>query len=381
MAHKNVKSSGRTGRVVRWIVAGLLILLVIAYFGIGAVAANILTQPKRVFDPELNPGVYGLEYEQVRFPARGDGLEIAAWYIPSAQNERAIILVHGRDNSRTNGFVDQFVPFANQLHEAGFSVMLIDLRGHGESAEARFTFGIKERQDVLGAVDWLEGQGYQPGKIGVLGYSLGAASVIGAAAEEPDIGAIWIDSAFADVELVIEGSWQQESGLPQVFLQSTLWMIRLLFGYDITASRPVDEIGSIAPRPIFVAHCKQDPMIPIAHMERLLAVAQNTQTWVIQNCDQNTLPEPILEDKYNYHAIGYPIQPDDYAQRVIQFFAESSEVKSGWGKNNLTTKDTKYTKEHKGFLKSTFVSLVSFVVPGFLSIHPTRYNRDAPLVG
>ena len=159
----------------------------------------------------------------------------------------AIILVHGRDNSRTNGFVDQFVPFANRCTRPASRCMLIDLRGHGESADARFTFGIKERQDVLGAVDWLEGRGYQPGKIGVLGYSLGAASVIGAAAEEPDIGAIWIDSAFADIESVIEGSWQQESGLPQVFLQSTQWMIRLLFGNDITASRPVDEIGRSPP--------------------------------------------------------------------------------------------------------------------------------------
>ena len=317
------KASKRRGRIILWVVGALLLLVLIAYFGIGAVAANILTQPKRVFDPSLNPGVYDLEYEDVRFPARGDGLEIAAWYIPSAQNERAIILVHGRDNSRTNGFVDQFVPFASKLHEAGFSVMLIDLRGHGESADARFTFGILERQDVLGAVDWLEGQGYQPGKIGVLGYSLGAASVIGAASEETDIGAIWIDSAFADVKSVIEGSWQQESGLPQVFLQSTLWMIRLLFGYDIAASLPVDEIGSIAPRPIFIAHCAQDRMIPIAHMDRLLAAAQNTQSWVIQNCDQNTLPEPILEEKYNYHAIGYPIQPEDYAARVIQFFDQN----------------------------------------------------------
>ena len=73
---------------MRWIVVGLLVLLVVAYFGIGAVAANILTQPKRVFDPALNPGIYGLEYEEVRFPARGDGLEIAAWYIPSEQNEQ-----------------------------------------------------------------------------------------------------------------------------------------------------------------------------------------------------------------------------------------------------------------------------------------------------
>ena len=317
------RSTRRGRKALRWIVIGLLLLLIIAYLGIGAVAANILTQPKRAFDPALNPGAYDLEYEDVRLPARGDGLEIAAWYVPSEQNERVIILVHGRDNSRSSGFASLFVAFSKELHEAGFSVMLIDLRGHGESAEARFTFGIKERQDVLGAVDWLEGRGYQPGMIGVLGYSLGAASVIGAAAEETDIGAIWIDSAFADIRPVIEGTWQQESGLPQIFLTATDWMIRLLFGYNINTSRPVDEIGSLAPRPIFVAHCQQDHMIPIEHMDQLLAAAENTQSWVIENCDQNTLPEPLGDEKYNHHAIGYPVQPEEYGERVIQFFNES----------------------------------------------------------
>jgi alpha/beta superfamily hydrolase len=323
MAQKNVKSTNRTGRIIRWIVISLLSLLVVGYLGIGAVAANLLTQPKRVFDPALNPGTVGLEYEDVLLPARGDGLEIAAWYVPSEQNERVIILVHGRDNSRSSGFASLFVAFSKELHEAGFSVMLIDLRGHGESAEARFTFGIKERQDILGAVDWLEGRGYQPGTIGVLGYSLGAASVIGAAAVETDIGAIWIDSAYADVGPVIAGSWKQESGLPQVFIYPTRWMIQVLFGYDIYASRPVDEIGSIAPRPIFVTHCQQDPMIPIANMEQLLAAAQNTQSWVIENCDQNTLPEPLGDEKYNHHAIGYPVQPEEYGEKVIQFFDAS----------------------------------------------------------
>ena len=317
------KPTRRAGKVVRWIIISVLLLLIVAYLGIGAVAANILTQPKRVFDPALNPGAYGLEYEDVLLSARGDGLQIAAWYIPSELNERVIILVHGRDNSRTSGFASLFVAFSKELHDVGFSVLLIDLRGHGESAEARFTFGIKERQDVLGAVDWLEGRGYQPGSIGVLGYSLGAASVIGAAAEEPDIGAIWIDSAFADIRPVIEGSWQQESGLPQIFLISTDWMIRLLFGYNINTSRPVDEIGSLAPRPIFIAHCQQDHMIPIEHMDQLLAAAENTQTWVIQNCDQNTLPAPLGDEKYNHHAIGYPVQPEEYGQKVIQFFDES----------------------------------------------------------
>jgi dipeptidyl aminopeptidase/acylaminoacyl peptidase len=303
----------------------VVILLIIAYLGIGAYAASVFTLPARNFNPELNPGKYGLEYEELRIPARNDKLEIAAWYIPSDQNQHAIILVHGKDNSRTNGFVDLFVPFAAKLHEAGFSVMMIDLRGHGQSADSRFYFGIKERQDVLGAVDWLEQHGYQAGKIGVLGYSLGAGSVIGAASEEQDIGAVWVDSAYADIRSVLVRSWVTVTGAPQVFMYSTEWMVRLLYGYDISAARPIDEIGKIAPRPIFLAHCQKDNLIPISHLDRLLAGAQNTQSWIITDCDQSNLSEPIVPDMYNNHAIGYYFQPDEYAQKVIQFFNESLE--------------------------------------------------------
>lgn len=312
-------------RLIFKIGVGVVIFLVIAYLGIGAYAASVLTLPVRNFNPALNPGVFNLEYEELSFPARGDGLQIAAWYIPSEQNQKVIILVHGRDNSRTNGFVDQFVPFANALHAAGFSVMMIDLRGHGQSADSRYYFGIKERQDILGAVDWLETQGYQSGKIGVLGYSLGAGSVIGAAAEEPDISAIWIDSAYADIRSVLERNWVTESGLPQVFLYATEGMVRLLYGYDIAASRPIDEIGRIAPRPIFMAHCQKDNMIPISHMDQLLTVAKNTQTWIIPNCDQHSVGLDLVPEKFNNHAIGYAIQPEEYGQKVIQFFNESLE--------------------------------------------------------
>ena len=312
-------------RLFLWIGLSLVLLLVVAYLGIGGIAASQLTLPKRVFNPELNPSVYDLAYEEIRYPARNDGTEIAAWYIPSDQNEKAIILVHGRDNSRTNGFCDGFVPFANDLHNAGFSVMLIDLRGHGESADSRFYFGVKEYQDILGAVDWLEAHGYQPGKIGVLGYSLGAASVVYAAAEEGDIGAIWIDSAYADVKSVIEKSWVSESGLPMVFLYSAEGMIRLLYGYNITSSRPIDQIGKISPRPIFLAHCKEDNMIPISHMDELQTVAQSTHTWVIDNCDQGSQGLDLVPENLNNHAIGYSLQPEIYTQKVIQFFKEGLE--------------------------------------------------------
>lgn len=298
----------------------LLLLLAIAYLGIGAIAASQLTLPKGVFDPERNPGTYHLKYEELRIPARTDKLEIAAWHIPSLANSRVVVLVHGRDNTRSSGFVDQFVPFASALHEAGFSVFMIDLRGHEQSADSRYTFGIRERRDVPGAVDWLETHGYGSGSIGVLGYSLGAASVIGAASAETDIGAIWIDGAYADMRSVIEGSWTQESGLPSAFLSSTELMTRLMYGYDLAASRPVDEIGRIAPRPIYMVHCREDRLIPIAHMDRLLSVSANTQTWVIPNCDQHALDHDIVPEKLNNHAIGSSLNPDEYTGRVIAFF-------------------------------------------------------------
>ena len=312
-------------RVFLRIGLGLVILLVVGYLGIGAVAASQLSVPKIIFDPDNNPSVFGLDYEEFRYPARNDGLEIAAWYIPSDDNQQVIILVHGRDNSRTNGFCDEFVTFAKDLQAAGYSVMMIDLRGHGESEESRFYFGIKEYQDILGAVDWLEARGYQPGKIGVLGYSLGAASVIYAAAEEEDIGAVWLDSAYADVESVIEHSWVSISGLPQIFLYPTEWMMRLLYGNDISESRPIDQIGKIAPRPIFMAHCQQDNFVPFSQMDELLTVAQNTQTWKIANCDQHTKGLNLVDEPLNGHAIGYSLQPEDYTQRVVQFFDENLE--------------------------------------------------------
>jgi alpha-beta hydrolase superfamily lysophospholipase len=59
------------------------------------------------------------------------------------------------------------VALARQLGEHGLSVLMIDLRGHGASTRARLTYGVREREDVLGAVDYLLDRGYAPGAIGV----------------------------------------------------------------------------------------------------------------------------------------------------------------------------------------------------------------------
>ena len=43
-------------RILIWVGIGIVTLILIAYFGIGAIAASQLTLPERNFNPEIKPG-------------------------------------------------------------------------------------------------------------------------------------------------------------------------------------------------------------------------------------------------------------------------------------------------------------------------------------
>jgi dipeptidyl aminopeptidase/acylaminoacyl peptidase len=287
-----------------------MLLATVGYFSVGALAANALTMPKRDFAADVTPAQIGLVYEDVRFAARDGAADIAGWFIPGEGIAPAIIMVHGRDASRTAAVKGSFLQEAKLLHDAGYSVLMIDLRGHGQSSDARFTFGLKERSDVLGAVDWLLQRGVAPGQIGVLGLSLGAAASIGAAAEDLAIGALVTDSGFADINVLIEQQWERASGLPRPFLYAALLMARLMTGVDLTQSQPARELAQIAPRPVLLIHCEADDYIPVASLHSLLAAYPEAETWVIRgsNC---------------LHSEGFNADPVTYGATIQAFFSHA----------------------------------------------------------
>ncbi len=301
-------------RVLKWGAIVVPILIVVVYLSVGAVAADVLGVPKRQFTVQNAPAQFSLAFQDVRFPSRGDEVQIAGWYIPQEGSERAVILVHGKDASRTEEFNHTFVNLAATLEQGGFNVLMIDLRGHGQSGNARYSFGLNERRDVEGAVDWLAKQGFQPGTIGVLGVSLGAASVVGATAEEPSIGALVTDSSFAELCPVMQINWNQQTGLPDLILPSALLMNHVMFGYDLCDARPVNEIGRIAPRPILLIHSTDDQMVPVSNVYALKTAAPSAEMWIV------TGPE---------HARIYNADPAAYSQKVIDFFDRS--LKKGDG--------------------------------------------------
>lgn len=289
------------------IAIGISVSLVTGYIGISVIAANVLTTPKRIFDQKAS-SAFSKSPQDVRFLST-DGLEIAGWFLPSKLSNKVIILVHGMNSSRTAEFDGHFPEFGAALEQEGFTILMIDLRGHGQSGDARFTFGLTERRDVIGAVNWLKSKGYKPQNIGVLGVSMGAATAIGAAAEDIDIGALVIDSGYAQVYPVMQHNWRNVSRLPDIFLPSTMMFGSLLTGLDLNSSKPVNEIGYISPRPILIIHGVSDPFIPV------------NQAYVLKNAADPS--SEYWETSAAKHPDSYNTNPETYIKRVASFFRQS----------------------------------------------------------
>ena len=80
------------------------------------------------------PADLGLVYEDVTL-ITSDGLKISGWYIPGT-NSNSIIIVHGIWANK-----EAVLPAAVMLSEAGYHVLMIDLRGHGLSEGEQISYG------------------------------------------------------------------------------------------------------------------------------------------------------------------------------------------------------------------------------------------------
>jgi len=283
--------------------ASVLVVAVLGYLAIGTYVATRLTYPARKAQTN-SPAAHGLAFEDVTVRAR-DGLALAGWFIPAPGSQRAVLLVHGKDSCRSCEFDGRFVEFAGQLQEAGFNILMIDLRGHGQSQNSRFTLGAHERWDVLGAVDWLQQRGFS--RIGALGVSLGAASTVEAAADPQGgeaIQALVLDSGFGDLWELLRIHFPRESGLPNAFLPGSLLMGRLLLGVDMSAIRPVEDLPRIN-APVMLIFGAQDDTVPLSQFHAMAATRPDAETWLVPDAG---------------HARIYNAHPQEYVARVSRFF-------------------------------------------------------------
>ncbi len=149
------------------------------------------------------PKDYGIEYKDVEFPAR-DGVKLSGWLL-NESGKSTIIMTHFGYRANRFGYQTKHQPrltkpykkeielvlVAQRLVDAGYAVLMYDLRNHGTSGKSKLgvgTGGVDEGKDVLGAVEFVAN--YEPTKgkeIGLLSYCMGANATFFAYGEDTEL--------------------------------------------------------------------------------------------------------------------------------------------------------------------------------------------------
>jgi len=176
-----------------------------------------------------------------------DGLRLAAWCFPS-QNRAAIILLHGYKANRST-----MLPIAAMLIRHGYGVIIPDFRGHGESEGELITFGHNEVRDVEAAHQYLLTRSeVDPERIGLLGNSMGSATALLYAAENPAIKAVVAQSPYATLDDMVRANVRRLN-LPTFLLAPMMvFFIERKFGFPVDTLAPVHHVGRISPRPVLI---------------------------------------------------------------------------------------------------------------------------------
>lgn len=281
------------------LIGGLGLIIVLVLYGLISVVGiyRITSAGERQAATE-NPGKYGLSYQEVSFqsPAK-DHLTLRGWWIPQATINRTLILVPGQGGNR-----QEYLSIAKPLWEAGYSLLLFDLRGRGQSGGTINTYGQYEQYDLVGAVNFVKTVGAKTGSIGAIGHSMGGAVVIMGMSQTKDLQAVVSDSGFAN--------WvkrtQSRLGL---FYPGVALAGKILLDFDFEQIQPIDSLKYLGNREMMVIHGDQDKVVPVVDAYTFKQLANNNvELWIVPGAG---------------HVEAYDRQPAEYLSRVLAFFGRT----------------------------------------------------------
>ena len=246
---------------------------------------------------DLVPSDFGLKYEEVVFNST-DGIRLSGWFLPNNRTKAAIIVMHGYPADKAN-----LLGVADFLSK-DFNVFLFDFRSFGKSGGKYTTAGYLERNDLLGAVRYLEKE-KNITKIGLYGFSLGGAVAL--MANHENVKAIVTDSAYAELSHMAENMYRIFFVLKHPLAYLTKLYGILFLGINIDDASPVGNIKNIKV-PILLMHAGKDSQIPASEANLLHNANKKAELWIVENAE---------------HGMAHSVNPEKYEEKVAGFFREN----------------------------------------------------------
>jgi pimeloyl-ACP methyl ester carboxylesterase len=253
--------------------------------------------------PRRTPAYFGLDYQDVTFrTAHEDNLMLAGWIVPARDPRGVVILCHGHGGSR-RGTLKKAV-MLNRYH---FTTLLFDFRACGSSEGNCRTLGLRETDDVLGAVQFLRSEGSTANlPIAAIGQSMGGAAAIRAAARCPEILAVVAEATYAQLEAVMRRRVRLCVGpFASRVARSCYRLGSQKVGADLGEIAPERDIARISPRPVLLIQDNLDIVCPRSESNRLYAAAAHPkERWIVPRAP---------------HTCAHRVAPREYERRVTDF--------------------------------------------------------------
>lgn len=255
--------------------ATLLNLLVAVVLGYALLVGIVfVTQERLVYFPDvgrelaITPRAFGLDFESVQI-ATEDGERLHGWWVPADRPRGTVLLFHGNA-----GNIAARVDYLLMFHRLGYSTLIIDYRGYGQSTGRPSEIGTY--RDAEAAWRWLTGtRGIKAADIVLFGESLGGAV------------ASWLA---ARVPLLPAPAAQQQGVVPRALILASTFTSISDLGAEVYPFLPVRWISRIkydnranlqaARVPVLIAHSPGDELIPYAHGRRLLDAAREPKQFL-----------------------------------------------------------------------------------------------------
>jgi uncharacterized protein len=315
-------------RPINWIVAVVVVVLIFSALAGYWAAAMSLHPARRPLSAELiaeaDQEFQHDRAERTMFDVRAqDGILLRGWLVQRAPNSATdpseskiksrdwVLLFHGVADNRVGD-----LGVADFLLRAGYGVVMMDSRAHGESEGDLATYGWKERDDVRAIVAALEDK-VHPQCIFAFGVSMGGGIALQAAAVEPRISAVAAETPFSSF---------REASYDYAGFHRNPWLGRILFRTVVEAGflatkkiagfypSDVSPEKSVAQRPfpVLLISDGEDVVLPLRHQQATFTAAKGPKKlWIV--------PGAI-------HASAMGVAPQEYERRVLSFFARAHDA-------------------------------------------------------
>ncbi len=269
------------------------------------ISEQVMRPRRRIEDNSLEN--MPLPAEDIQFDSR-DGTRLSGWFIPAGHRPApGVVLSHGWARSRC-----ELLPHAQFLHRSGFAVLMFDYRFRGESHGDSITMGLRERGDLLAAIDAIAARPeVDATRIGLFGMSMGGVISIVVAAGDERVRALAVEGPYATHETILTRSLRHYSKIPLLTSIRPLvrWVLERRFGGPLREAEPIRFIDDISPRPLYVMGDENDAVVGVEDSRVLFDAAGDPKRyWLIPHSD---------------HARGWQFSPQEYERRLLDFYSEA----------------------------------------------------------